>query len=69
MKKRSAPDLFAKFFPHLPDDGGRCLFAHFDPAAGQGPVRIARSPVHEHVARMEDDGGGTNLKALAVKMD
>jgi hypothetical protein len=33
MKKLAAVDFLAKFFLHLSDDRGRCLFAHFDPAA------------------------------------
>ncbi|BEP49430.1 hypothetical protein GmRootV116_31260 [Variovorax sp. V116] len=69
MKQPAAFDFFAKLLPHLPHDGGRGLFADFDPATRQGPVAVARCPVKQRMARMKNDRGSPHLEALAVEMD
>ena len=69
MEKSAALHFLAKFFPHFSDDRGRCLLACFHPTAGQRPIVVARGPVNKHVAIVKDDRSGTNLEAVAVKMD
>jgi hypothetical protein len=67
--ERSGAGFQAEFFANLAHDGIGTGFARFDAPARQRPEVVAFQTMEQHAVVATDDGGGTQVEAMAIRFE